>query len=737
MKTAVRNIYYSFPVQLLFLHFRKSQILLFFWLILFLTVSGHFMKLFGADALFLSPEYLGETTAAATFIVGVAMGVYIMSWNITTFIIHSSRCRFLATTSNPFLKYCLNNSIIPVAFLIVYFIYSFQFGLYRELLSIGNFLLLVAGFTGGLTTLLLVSFAYFFSANRRIGKTIQLPLKLIPKKRRAEPDYGLPVDWYLNRLFQVKKARDVSHYGKALLDRIFNQHHVSAIITILLAFVFMFIVGYFLDKPVVQVPAAASVLIMFAILLAFLGFLSYFLRSWSLLFILVTYVVVNALYRANVIDIRNRAYGLNYEQKHRPPYTPEYLESLQSPSKVEADKENMRSILNSWKEKQPSPKPLMIFFNFSGGGLRGAAFSMRVLQQLDSATQGQIFDRTFMLSGASGGMLAAAYYRELYRRRSAGQLSAINNQIYFDRISRDLLNPIFSAMIARDIFGFTPTVKIQGRKYAKDRGYAFEKKLDANTGGILNHTIGSFAEDEKTARIPLMILGSTITRDLKKMLVSSQPVSFLMQQEFEGRAALSPGPDAIDFAAFFKHEQPQNLRLLTALRMNATYPYVLPAVWLPANPIIDVMDAGLRDNTGQEVTLRFLHTFRDWIEKNTSRILLVQIRSQAKGSWHTPYSPPGIESVITRPFTMLQDNWFNLQEFFQDDEFAYIQSVLNIPCDRVDFTYMPEEADRGVSLNFHLTRSEKKEVGSAIYRENNRKAFAALMAELTERKQEE
>src|SRR6266487_2458034 len=106
MLNFVRNFYYSFPVQLLILHFRKFQVLLIFWVLLFSTVTGNFMKNFGADALFLAPEYLGHVNGAATSIVGVATGILVMSWNITTFILHSKRCRFLVTTAKPFLKYC-------------------------------------------------------------------------------------------------------------------------------------------------------------------------------------------------------------------------------------------------------------------------------------------------------------------------------------------------------------------------------------------------------------------------------------------------------------------------------------------------------------------------------------------------------------------------------------------------------------------------------------------------------
>ena len=130
--TFIRNLYHSFPIQLLFLHFRKSQVLLFFWLFLFLTITGNFMEIFGANALFLAPEYLGNVNAGGAAIAGIACGIFIMSWNITTFILHSSRFRFLATGSKPFLKYCINNAIIPVSFLIVYLFEALNFDVQKS-----------------------------------------------------------------------------------------------------------------------------------------------------------------------------------------------------------------------------------------------------------------------------------------------------------------------------------------------------------------------------------------------------------------------------------------------------------------------------------------------------------------------------------------------------------------------------------------------------------------------------
>ena len=145
MKTFFQNFYYSFPIQLFLLHFRKSQVLLIFWLILFLTITGNFLKLFGANALFLAPEYLGNVNAAGAAITGIATGIFIMGWNITTFILHSKSFRFLATNSKPFLKYCLNNSIIPICFLLVYFFEAYSFDRKMELIPFAEFIGLQQG----------------------------------------------------------------------------------------------------------------------------------------------------------------------------------------------------------------------------------------------------------------------------------------------------------------------------------------------------------------------------------------------------------------------------------------------------------------------------------------------------------------------------------------------------------------------------------------------------------------
>jgi hypothetical protein len=461
-------------------------------------------------------------------------------------------------------------------------------------------------------------------------------------------------------------------------------------------------------------------------MIAVIGALSYFLKSWSLLFMILLYAGLNMLYKYDIIDPRNKAYGLNYSKENRPEYSLKSLQSLNTPAKIDSDKNNMISILNNWKQNQNEEKPLMVVFNFSGGGVRSASFSMNVLQELDSLTNGAIMKKTMLMTGASGGMLAAAYFRELTRLKSNGANINPQDKKYLNNISEDLLNPVFSSLIARDLISPAQKFSYGPYRYIKDRGYAFEEKLNRNTKNILDKPIGFYKIPEMKAAVPLMILSSTVTRDFKKMLVSSQPLSFLMQSEYKDSTTKITGPDAIDFAALFKNMDPMNLRMLTALRMNATYPYILPSVWLPTKPVIDVMDAGLRDNSGAETSFRFLNVFKDWINENTRGVLIIQVRSKKKGSWDEGYKTGGISDIITNPFTMMQTNWFRLQDYFQEDEITYLENALGQKLHRVSLMYIPKNPEGEAPLNFHLTAIEKKEVSASLHRKNNVEAMKLI-----------
>lgn len=736
MKTWLKGFIYSFPIQLVFLHLRKYQVLLLFWVILFSTISGSFMKTFGADSLYLAPEYLGNVNSLSAAIVGASIGMFIMSWNIASFILFSKQFRFLAATSNPFLKYCINNSIIPGVFLVVYFFKAYHFDHYRELIPVTEILFLSGGFLSGLIFILAASFIYFFRADRsilrRMMPVISNPQSYITHMGTVKEIYHgvtlIKVEWYFESPTRLRKVRDVSHYTDDFIGSIFKRHHFAAIISVFAAFLFLLLIGFLLDNPFFQLPAAASITIFFSVLIGVAAAITYFLQSWSIPYLLGVILLLNLFYKLDLIDPRNKAYGLNYTNlAERPAYSREHILSLCSPANVEADRKNMAGILNNWKAKQGTEKPMLVIINTSGGGHRSATFTMAVLQELDSLSKGALMKKTFLINGASGGMIGAAYFRELYLRKMKGENINLQNKQYISDIAGDLLNPVFTSFFARDLIAPAQKFNVGPYRYVKDRGYAFEQKLNSNTRGLLNKHLRDYAADEKAANAPLIFFNSVISRDGRKMIISTQPVRFMMQAPRDTTRLPVADPDAIDFASFFEKQDPQNLQVLTALRMNATFPVVLPNVWLPSDPVIDVMDAGLRDNYGEESSMRFLVTMDQWIRDNTSGVLIIQIKDRTSGGWEHPYVSDNIGSHATKPFLLLQHNWFKMMEYSQNELMSFYTTYSGVKIHKVVFQYSTDKEENKAALNFHLTKREEKDITSSVQMAGNQRCFQQVI----------
>jgi hypothetical protein len=650
---------------------------------------------------------------------------------VTTFILHSRQFKFLATTSKPFLKYFINNSLIPLIFLVFYCYRAIQFDRFRELMTIGEILVLIAGFLLGLILLVIISLSYFFGAERTLMRNmagiISEPHKYISHfdaEGKHQHEKGLiHVEWFYNTRLKLKKPRNISHYSHDFVETVFNRHHFSAVISIILAFLFLAIVGLFQDVNAFQLPAAAGILILFSILMAASAALVYWLKSWTLPILFVVILVIDLLFRFDVIDTRNKAYGLNYTNvSARPMYCRDSILALCTESRMREDKLAMISVLEKWKQRQDSAKPVMYVMNFSGGGTRSATFAMNVLQRLDSLAGGQLMRKTFLISGASGGMLGAGFFRELYRQKLNGRNINLQDRKYVDHISRDLLNPLFSSMVTRDMFAPAQRFRVGSYEYIKDRAYAFEQQLNENTLGIMDRQLKDYVEDEREARIPLMFYSSTISGDGRKMLISTRPISFMMRNWPDTADAEAAEPDAIDFTRFFQRQDPLSLRMLSAMRINATFPYVLPNVWLPTQPVIDVMDAGIRDNFGHEATLRFLSVFNDWLRDNVSSVVFIQIRDRKNGDWEQP-NDAGFTTIFTKPITVIQMNWMKMQDYYQEELISYADDKFQFPFERTVFTYVPARKNQAAALNFHLTTKEKIDIREALESDENRKAF--------------
>jgi len=738
MKKVLNNIYYFLPVQLLLLHFRKYQFLLLFWVILFLTVTGRFASHFGASSLFLAPEYIGHISFLSMLLLGGATCVFIMMWHITTFIIHSKRMPYMGATRHAFVVYCYNNSIIPIVFLDFYSVKSIQFQWYNEHASVLNIIILQLGFYLGITLVIFISFAYFFRVSRDFFKSLLTTITNPARIREIIPydslDYELdilPAQSYISGKLKIELSADLEPFHPRVMNTVLRRHHRNVIFATIIAYAVLLILGIFMERPLLRIPAGGGFLLLFSIIMGIVGAFKYFMKSWEAIGWIIFAILLTLMVKFNFFDLRSVAYGLNYHthKTNEPRYDYEHVHALFTTKRFEADKKTEEHRLDLWKNKNTfdSAKPPIVVVTVSGGGSRSAYWTFRTLQYIDSMTNGRLFKNTTLVTGASGGMIGAAYWRNLHDAYQQGLLKNPYLTKYQRNIGKDLLNAIIFSFASVDLISPFNRIKVAGYSYTRDRGYAMEQELIRNTDSLMNKNIGYYKNREANADIPLLIINGTIVNDGRRLMISNLPVGYLTQPEYSLNDS-TPPIDAIDFAAFFAKQDPYNLRIATALRMNATFPYILPVVKLPSQPNMDIMDAGLRDNFGAEVASRYLYVLRDWLGENTREIIFLDIRDTRENTVTSPSEQSSsLSNMIVDPVFVIQNKWEAFQSYsqtiYQDLETQSFKGKLRY----ITLEYIPREANKTAALNFHLTQQEKQDIYHSIYNASNQAAIDTIV----------
>lgn len=678
---------------------------------------------------------MGSNGPIAFAMVGFALGGFILAFNLYTYILHGFRFPFIATLNRPFLKFSINNLILPGSFVVTYLISSIQFQSTQELLDKTDILLNVIGFCLGMFAYLLISLAYFTFTNKNV---INYESKT-ETKRNEDPDSLVKskihknVRWYVNgstkkewrvetylqNFARIGLARTARHYNRELLERVFTQNHFNASIFEMALVISFIVIGSFRESPYFVLPAAASVMLLFTMMLMVISALYSWIRGWTAFVFVIIFLGVNfALPDIPILNAENHAYGLKYDGQQAD-YSPEYISSINSnDSLVEQDFNHTLEILNRWRKKNQSAtnlvgKPKLVIINTSGGGSRSAMWTMSSLMYADSVLGGKLLDQTFLISGSSGGMIGAAYLRELQLMKNQNKLEDIHDRKYLDQIGRDLLNPVIFSIATNDFFIRYQTIQDGDQIYTKDRAWAFEKQLNTNTGYILNKRLGDYTAPEESATIPMMIFSPTIVNDGRRLLISAQPCSYLTQNKpVSGIGYSGALSEDVEFSRVFAHQNPMNLQFTSALRMNATFPYVLPIVSLPSEPQMDVMDAGMRDNFGTKTTLQFLYTFRNWINTNTSGVVILQVRDLQKGRSEVRSGQTLLNRILA-PLGSVYGNVTKTQDYNGDQMIRYLSAWFDNSIDIVSFQ-LKHKSDSQVSLSWHLTSKEKETILNSL-----------------------
>jgi hypothetical protein len=337
-----------------------------------------------------------------------------------------------------------------------------------------------------------------------------------------------------------------------------------------------------------------------------------------------------------------------------------------------ADSKALESWLTVVKSAAPAPgssvKPKLVIVAISGGAARSAFWSAVVLDRLEAEIAG-FGKHVRIITGASGGMVGAAYYikdRKDLVSSPGRPATPLAPSIPFDSIT-----PVAAHIALRDVWqAFLPW------PFATDRGVVLERDWTA-----IDFPIQNLRPLEERGEIPSIILSPMIVEDGRRLLISNLDLWKITSAAGGVITGDDPGSkleiyslSAIEFFRLFPFAR--EFHLATGVRMSASFPYVSPAVNLPTNPPRRVVDAGYYDNYGIQLAVAWVQANFDWLLHETSGVVLVQIRDAVSelDRLDVASAPSGFWATLSRSFQFLSSPPDALQQartssgLFRNDE---------------------------------------------------------------------
>lgn len=738
IKNYSTGVRYFFPLVLLFTHLKHNLVGLLYWLLLWAIVTDRLGGAYGIPYLFLSPEYQEDTGFWSYLLLGFSIGGLTMAFNSYSYVRIASYFPFLATVYKPFLKFCINNSLIPLIFHIIYLRAMVAFQREEEFVTTWGIVSYVLAYCIGNLLFIGISLAWFFPTNKNfydlLGKEQKKDTGVSSRWTRVVQGRNLryiaegkvPLYWYVGKGFRVQQCRSTRHYSSVMLQQVFSQNRISTTIFEITTVLSYIALGLFGDKSYLDVPAGMSMVLLLTIILMLFSAMLAWMKNWTYVILIGILLSMNYLSREyGYFQFENQAYGLDYDEAMKVSYSQRTIKGACTDKRsITADSLNYLALLNAWKMRTGEEKPLMVVVNTSGGGTRSASWVFEVMRYCDSLSGGNFSKHMTLVTGASGGMIGASYYRALLLDKLNGKDVDLNDKVYFESIAEDLLNKLAFAASTNDIF-FRYQSKMKMGTYNYDRGMAFEDDLNENTRGVMNHSLSYYRRPELEGRIPVIIYSPTIVNDGRRLLVSSQPLGFMT-----GGYEVIPGAissyENIDVHQLFQNNRVDSLRFTSVLRMNATFPFVLPMVTLPTRPAIQLMDAGTRDNFGVKTMTQWLFAMRNWIKKNTAGVVVLQIRDTKRMLTGENIRKVTFLDKFTLPFSNVFGNFPRTQDFDQEELLKMSGFRYEFPMHFMSINLREFTKDR-ISLSFHLTKREKLKIKASIGSRGNKKAVRRLM----------
>jgi hypothetical protein len=175
-----------------------------------------------------------------------------------------------------------------------------------------------------------------------------------------------------------------------------------------------------------------------------------------------------------------------------------------------------RTVLERWRTglaQSGDRRPKLAVVATSGGGLRAAVWTATVLRRLEVEAKLPEFPRHLrLITGASGGMLGAAYYTT----RLLDGPTVHRHQAAEDLGESDFLAPTLSRLLIHDV----PWILVPWRQ-SWDRGRELEAAWLRKTDGSLGRTFDDLRRAEERGAIPSLVFSPMMVEDGRRLLISN------------------------------------------------------------------------------------------------------------------------------------------------------------------------------------------------------------------------
>ena len=342
------------------------------------------------------------------------------------------------------------------------------------------------------------------------------------------------------------------------------------------------------------------------------------------------------------------------------------------------------------------PGSAVIVVAASGGGIKAAAWTARVLTGLEESNPRIFGDSVRLISAVSGGSVGAMYFVSEYGANGAGLPS--NPKDLEEGVARaeaSSLDDIAWGLVYPDFLRiFVPVFE------HLDRGRALEAALTRELPNREHHLfspLSDWREGVLEGWRPAVVFNATVVESGERFLLGTTDLS-----PAPGRSSLRD-PQFPQFAG-------RDISLVTAARLSATFPYVSPAARPDiAGTQIHAVDGGYTDNYGMATLLAWLDEALRAPGNPVRRVLIIEIRASPPAAEPPTLSWRGWPFQSYAPISAMlnvRDTGQLPRNEEERDLLRRFAASCNIDIEDSVFEYPPEDAP----LSWHLSPNDKKEI---------------------------